>query len=217
MKEMTDSAAATAVREGVRRRLGFPKDSVVDVEEIEGDESRWTLLRQLDYQPLRQDPFHVPVGQTTDFASVPRVFVWLLPRYGRYTKAAILHDYLWGEEVPAGRIKRLDADGIFRQAMRGLGVPFVRRWMMWAAVRWGALVKPDGWKDWWKEGWRVLPITLLAIPIVGPPAAVILVALVAFWVLEVIAWVPLRIGLAIRRKTGRRIKQVNFPRFGLKL
>jgi hypothetical protein len=27
----------------------------------------------------------------TDFASIPRVFVWFLPRYGRYTLAAIYH------------------------------------------------------------------------------------------------------------------------------
>jgi Protein of unknown function (DUF1353) len=37
--------------------------------------------------------------------------------------------------VPAGRISRIDADGIFRQSMRELGVPFLRRWIMWAAGR----------------------------------------------------------------------------------
>lgn len=30
----------------------------------------------------------------TDLASVPRVMTWLFPRYGQYTKAAVLHDYL---------------------------------------------------------------------------------------------------------------------------
>jgi hypothetical protein len=30
----------------------------------------------------------------TDLASVPRLLTWLVPRYGTYTKAAVLHDYL---------------------------------------------------------------------------------------------------------------------------
>ncbi|HEY5988130.1 MAG TPA: DUF1353 domain-containing protein [Streptosporangiaceae bacterium] len=84
----------------------------------------------------KHDVFCVPVGERTDFASVPRVFVCFLPRYGRYTKAAILHDYLWSVKISVGDISRLNAGGIFRQAMRDLGVPFLRRWIMRAAVRW---------------------------------------------------------------------------------
>ena len=30
----------------------------------------------------------------TDLASVPRFLSWLFPRYGKYTKAAVIHDYL---------------------------------------------------------------------------------------------------------------------------
>jgi hypothetical protein len=49
-------------------------------------------------------------------------------------------------------------------------VPFLRRWMMWGAVRIGALVKPGGRKRWLRDSWRVIPLLLLALPIVGPPA-----------------------------------------------
>src|SRR5438093_10277510 len=126
---------------------GFPTGTVVDVEEI--SDQIWQLLKGIDYQG-NQDLFQVPIGQHTDFASVPKVFVWFLPRYGRYTKAAILHDYLWRKAVPQGRITRLHADALFRRAMRDLHVAFLRRWIMWAAVRWGALTKADGRKDWWK-------------------------------------------------------------------
>ena len=56
----------------------------------------------------------------TDFASVPRFFVWFIPRYGRYTKAAIIHDHLWRDQVGKGAICFRDADGLFRQAMRSL-------------------------------------------------------------------------------------------------
>lgn len=53
---------------------------------------RWTgthrgQVRQLEV-PRAPEPF------TTDLASAPRILTWLLPGYGKYTKAAVLHDYL---------------------------------------------------------------------------------------------------------------------------
>jgi hypothetical protein len=141
------------------------------------------------------------------------MFVWLLPRYGRYTKAAILHDHLWGEEVPR-TISRRDADGIFRQAMRQLEVPFLRRWIMWAAVRWGALVTPDGRRGWLKEAPRVLLVTILAAPIVFPPAVLVMVALVLFWGIEWIVYVPLRLVEKAKSRPGRPVpKRTNRPLF----
>lgn len=107
-----------------------PAPFPVDVQQV--SDQGWKTPRTLTYHATTED-FEVPAHQGTDFASVPRVFVWFIPRYGRYTKAAILHDYLCRQYVPSGRISRIDADGIFRQAMRELGVPFLRRWIMWAA------------------------------------------------------------------------------------
>ena len=138
-----------------KRPLGFPPGSTVDVRQV--DDQDWEILRALPYHATSED-FEVPVHERTDFASVPRVFVWFIPRYGRYTKAAILHDYLCGTAVPAGRVSRIEADGIFRQAMRELGVPFLRRWIMWAAVRLGALTNPAGRKEWWTEAWPGPPL-----------------------------------------------------------
>src|SRR5438093_7156274 len=83
----------------------------------------------------------VPAGFVTDLASVPVFLTWIFPRYGKYTKAAILHDYLChhighyalscgprppGQAVgsPAGeltpiRVKdRSDADEVLRHLMR---------------------------------------------------------------------------------------------------
>ncbi|MFC0597689.1 DUF1353 domain-containing protein [Streptomyces palmae] len=102
-----------------------------DVEVAQVSDTDWRLLRPLTYQGA-QTTFEVPAGFITDFASVPRIFVWLFPTYGRYTKAAILHDFLCRNPDLADRA---DADGVFRRAMRELGVPLLRRWMMWAAVR----------------------------------------------------------------------------------
>jgi len=99
----------------------------------------------------------------TDLASVPRVMTWLFPRYGQYTKAAVLHDYLCqtvgretiavyptrpeGGDDGAGATDpqviqltdRSDADEVFRLVMTELGVPWARRWLMWSAVSWATL------------------------------------------------------------------------------
>lgn len=202
------------IGESTGKGTGFGRESTVDVREI--DDTNWGLLRELNYQG-KKDSFRVPAGQKTDFASVPRVFVWFLPRYGRYTKAAILHDYLWSVTVPAGDISRLDADGTFRRAMRDLGVPFLRRWIMWAAVRWGALAKPDGRKDWLKEAWRVFLITLLTLPIVAPAAIVILIALFVFYLVELVVWLPLKLVHRVKTSRGQAAKAVNMPHFRWKL
>lgn len=71
----------------------------------------------------------------TDLASVPRFMLWLVPRYGVHTLAALVHDQLVDDPPPGGRV---EADTIFRDALGELKVPLIRRWMMWAAVSVGA-------------------------------------------------------------------------------
>src|SRR5688572_16352469 len=105
--------------------IGFSRDAEVIVRQL--DDKNWEVREPFSYTGKRGEPFHIEVGQQTDFASVPRVFVWFLPRYGRYTLAALLHDHLWRDVVPGGKLDYIDADGIFRRAMRELGVPFLRR------------------------------------------------------------------------------------------
>jgi len=186
--------------------MAFGPGSKVVVEQV--DDTNWMTRADLVYQGNDQT-FVVPVGSPTDFASVPRVFVWLLPRYGRYTKAAILHDHLWRDLATTGEISWVDADALFRRAMRELGVPFLRRWIMWAAVRWAALLKPGGTKGWLREAWRVVLLTALVAPIVLPPAAAIVVALALFYAVEWALWLPLEIHKRLTRKPDP--KQVNRP------
>ena len=76
----------------------------------------WKLEQALEYCG-RDQLFSVPIGFETNFTSVPRIFMWLVPRSGRYTKASVLHDYLSREWVPADKISRCDADGLFRRSM----------------------------------------------------------------------------------------------------
>lgn len=159
----------------------------------------WILVRDLTYVG-KHETFVVPAGLTTDFASVPRPFVWLLPPYGAYTKAAVLHDYLCR---PEAAISRADADGLFRRAMRELDVPVVRRWMMWAAVRLGSLLSGAKPVD-------VLLFLLVGLPsaaFVAFPGAVVLVWLLAFWIVELVVFV-------LSEPFTRR--PVNRPRIGVR-
>lgn len=108
------------------------------------------LLRQVDAarfvlsQPFRyvkgDHRFFVTEGDVTDLASVPTFFTWLVPRYGRHTLAALLHDHLQHDD----RINSVVADAIFRDAMGDTGVPLARRWLMWAAVSLRTEVKFGG-------------------------------------------------------------------------
>ena len=131
--------------------------------------------------------------------------------------AAIIHDYMWRERAAAGEMDWVDADGVFRRAMRELGVPFLRRWIMWAAVRWGALIKPRGRKGWLREGWRVILFTLVASPFVLPPAVLILLAMLGFYLLELLIWIPIQITATLQTRLieGKPRKEVILPKLEL--
>lgn len=92
--------------------------------------TQWILLDNLVYE-AKSETFTVQAPFETDLASVPRLLVWLVPRFGRYTRSAILHDYLLKHRTD---ISRHDTDGIFRRSMREHDVAFLQRWMMWSAV-----------------------------------------------------------------------------------
>lgn len=108
-----------------------------DIEVRARGTTHWEVLKAIRYHG-REEGFIVHAGFETDFASVPRGLVWLIPKYGRFTAAAILHDFLWAQ-CRDGRFNWFDADGIFRRAMREDGVPFAHRWLMWGAVRLGVM------------------------------------------------------------------------------
>ncbi|WP_159620715.1 DUF1353 domain-containing protein [Ruania rhizosphaerae] len=109
----------------------------LEVRSVDGRD--FTLLRRIGYRSDDYDePFVVPSDLEqfrTDFASVPWMFTWLVPRSGRYSAAAVLHDAIVIEgDYEGPPIDRVEADRIFRVALRELGTPVVRSWLMWAAV-----------------------------------------------------------------------------------
>ncbi len=149
------------------------------------DARLWRLLEPVRYAG-QVDRFEVPAGYVTDFASVPRIAVWLIPTYGRYTAPAILHDYLITDYLPAGRVTSVDVDGLFRRAMREQGVPPVRRWLMWAGVRWGAAFNRRRRAGWWRTAPGVLAVTVLAVPL-AVPMLVVAGGLVLYGAVELVA------------------------------
>lgn len=72
----------------------------------------------------------------TDLATVPRALRWFVSTYGVHTPAALLHDRLIGRANDLG-VSNVHADRFFRFMLKELGVRFVRRWLMWAAVAFG--------------------------------------------------------------------------------
>jgi hypothetical protein len=71
----------------------------------------------------------------TDLASVPRYMRWFESAYGAHTLAAIIHDDLIVDEPNGGPLgDDTLSDRFFREMMRSAGVPWLKRWIMWAAV-----------------------------------------------------------------------------------
>jgi len=71
----------------------------------------------------------VPKGKVTDLASTPRILWIILPPFGRYTKAAVVHDYLCGTQHP-------DRHEIFYELMLFYGTYKWKAKIMYKAVKW---------------------------------------------------------------------------------
>ena len=108
------------------------------------DTGRYQLLAPVEYLECEgwSHVVHAHAdGRDTDFASVPWFLTWLVPKDGRHTPAAILHDACIGgaegvdyTTTRPGGIDDQHADFLFREAMQHAHVGVLRRWMMWTAV-----------------------------------------------------------------------------------
>jgi hypothetical protein len=108
------------------------------------DGQTWVLMREFGYDvgaEGSQDQITVPVGFETDFASVPRPFWAILPKWGKYGNAAVIHDWLYWEQGRA----RPTADAILLEGMAVLGVSAVVRHTIYTAVR------LFGWLAWYRN------------------------------------------------------------------
>lgn len=105
------------------------------------DGRRWKLHRAFTYHigsRYSNDCVRVSANFITDFASIPWVFWTFLPYWGKYGKAAVIHDYLYQNHSRT----RKDADSIFHEAMLVSGT------MKWKATILYWAVRLFGWSAW---------------------------------------------------------------------
>jgi hypothetical protein len=100
------------------------------------DGKTWVTRREFGYDIGEEgsgNSIEVPLGFMTDFASVPRPLWAILPIWGKYGNAAVIHDYCYWDQSRS----RLEADRIFREAMEVLQVPRCQIRILYYAVRLG--------------------------------------------------------------------------------
>ena len=111
--------------------------SPVDLEAL-ADGDHWKTLDAISYTCDSGEIICVPPGFVTDLASVPRIFWNILPPFGKYDGAAIIHDYLYAlQDRP-----RKNCDLILLEAMKTEGVSWITR----ETIYWG--VRIGGWTAW---------------------------------------------------------------------
>ena len=118
------------------------------------DGRHWVVIRKFEYHvgsKYSNNVVRVPPDFVTDFASSPWFAWWAIPSWGKYGKAAIIHDFLYqhkymnrevSEIVSQIPVTRKRADDIFKEAMIVLGVKKWRIFLMY----WG--VRLFGWLAW---------------------------------------------------------------------
>lgn len=108
------------------------------------DGRTWYLDRPLTYVRGTGEIITVPTHFESDWASVPRLFWSLLPPFGSYGWASIVHDWLYWTQ----RCTRLAADDTLLEAMIATNVAPWQRRLIYRAVR------DFGWIA-WKDNARI--------------------------------------------------------------
>lgn len=99
------------------------------------DGKRWKLIEPFRYRignRYSDNIITIPKEFITDFASIPRIFWTIIPPWGKYGKAAVLHDFLYYYNNEYSKEK---ADKIFLEAMKALRIPKWKRKVMYYAVK----------------------------------------------------------------------------------
>ncbi len=150
------------------KRTGSDEPATIELSQL--DAKLFRLQSSLTYvgpstidAPREVGPASLP---TTDLTSVPGPMRWFVSPYGLHTPAALLHDRLVGEEAPEG-FPRADADRFFRDMLDCLGVPMLRRWLMWSAVAYGTRWSAGGYRRAGIVIWTILAVIGMASLAIG--------------------------------------------------
>ena len=112
------------------------------ITQVDVDWKLWRIEQPLRYEVGELGTgrvIEVPQGFETDGASVPRFLWWLLPAWGTYSRAAVVHDYLTrciesGRAHPEGKT-RFDCDKVLWEAAGVCGTPFLLRVFLFTGAR----------------------------------------------------------------------------------
>ena len=80
----------------------------------------------------------LPVGEAScvipevELASIPKAFRSLIPQVGRHIQPSIVHDWCYESKT---NLTRAEADLLFLDGMKAVGVSRIKRWAMYRAVR----------------------------------------------------------------------------------
>jgi hypothetical protein len=105
------------------------------------DGKTWIILSNFGYAVGAEDSkdiVNVPIGTYTDFASIPRILWSVLPQWGKYGNAAVIHDWLYWDQSRS----RSEADDILLEGMEVLKVGAWTKHAIYLAVR------AFGWYAW---------------------------------------------------------------------
>ena len=188
------------------RRTGTDEPAVIELTQI--DVKLFRLRSSLTYVgptvvalPAGLDARSVPTSlPTSDLTSVPGPLRWFVSPYGLHTPAALCTTASSARRPRPGSTRR-DADRLFRDMLDALGVPLLRRWLMWTAVAYGTRWSAGGVRRIGIVVWTVLALARDAQPPIG------LVTLSLPWLL-VAAVLPFPAaalwGQAVRGRAARR-------------
>ena len=90
----------------------------------------WELYKDFEAYGVK-----VPKGFVTDLASIPKFFWRILPPFGLYSEAAVIHDYLYRCEGLTSYPTKADADNLFYEIMLDSEVKKWKAYAMFKAVR----------------------------------------------------------------------------------
>lgn len=97
---------------------------------------RWFIIADRFRQNSSYGKIETPPHFHSDGASIPKAFHSIVHPFGEYFGAALIHDYLYtidgADAYP--HLTRKDADEIFLEGMKDLGVPWYHRHPMHRAV-----------------------------------------------------------------------------------
>lgn len=111
----------------------------LDLRYVRDDE--WILLKEFhcyfdETFPdgyTRQVTITVPAGFLNDLASVPQIFTNIIPVVGPQNLPSVIHDWCYDTRWRT----REECDMLFLEGLKALEVPFIRRNLMYTAVRIG--------------------------------------------------------------------------------